>query len=263
LKRWHWVILILVCLGGVVAAGIYRQQSDKQAIEVNDLALSDQVDRKEEPSAVKVEAPSLSKALGLTKDDMVVVGGVKRPKRDVGESKGYDSRAIRAEYLASLPDIGVAPSIDKDASPAAAKLLEEAAEEGSEKRYLSTSSKTAPFDRESYLTSPEEYLVKTRPGRIRQTAKPGEDVAPLKAQGAQFAEILQGESVFLTALAEPGMPVTFHTQQLGEFDNRLKTISVAADEKGIAKVKYHAVSGVVGSVFVVAASPVHSGRSPV
>ena len=139
-------------------------------------------------------------------------------------------------------------------------MLEEAADVDGEHRYLSTSSKTEPFNLEAYLASPEDYLVKTRPGRIRQTATPGKGVIPLQAQGGQYFQVLQGESVFLTAKAEPKMPVTFHTQQLGEFDNRLKTISVAADKEGVARVRYHAVAGVAGVVSVTAASPVHSGR---
>ena len=252
---------MVACLLVVIVAGVIRQRRDAEPVIGPDFVAEDKVaskDKVEVPPPV-VDPPSLSEALGLTEEDMTVVGGVERPKRDILQTK-HDPVAIRAKYLASLPKVGVAPSVSKEDSPAAAKLLEEAAKKDGERRYLSTSSKTEPFDRDAYLASPEDYLVLTRPGRIRQSLAPAKGVVPLRSQGGQFFQILQGESVFLSATAEPGMPVTFHTQQLGEFDNRLKTISVAADKEGVAKVKYHAVTGVVGVVQVMAASPVHSGR---
>ena len=100
----------------------------------------------------------------------------------------------------------------------------------------------------------------TRPARVFQSAQPSEDVDPISSNTEFYQEILQGESVVLEVKAEPKMPVTFHTQQLGEFDNRLKTITVEASEEGIARASYRAVSGVAGLINVMAASPVNSGQ---
>ena len=222
-SKWFWIFAVVACLLLLVVAiaGVLRQRQDAQQLVGPVVDTGIEEDTVEAPAVVA--PPSLSKALGLQEEDMVEVGGVKRPKRDVAEVKKYDSIAVRDKYLASLPKVGTAPTVSKTDSPAAAKLLEEAAEKNGEHRYRSTSSKVAPFDREAFLAAPEEYLVKTRPGRIRQTRSPSPDVVPLRAQSGQYFQVLQGESVFLSAKAEPGMPVTFHTQQLGEFDNRLKT----------------------------------------
>ena len=221
-SKWFWIFAVIACLLLLVVAiaGVLRQRQDAQQLVGPVVDTGIEEDTVEAPAVVA--PPSLSKALGLQEEDMVEVGGVKRPKRDLFRSQ-HEPIAIRAKYLASLPEVGVAPTVSKTDSPAAAKLLEEAAEKNGEHRYRSTSSKVAPFDREAFLAAPEEYLVKTRPGRIRQTRSPSPDVVPLRAQSGQYFQVLQGESVFLSAKAEPGMPVTFHTQQLGEFDNRLKT----------------------------------------
>jgi hypothetical protein len=110
------------------------------------------------------------------------------------------------------------------------------------------------------LSNPEAYTVLTRPARVFQSAQPGEGVKPIRSETEFYQEILQGESVRIKVFAEPRMPVTFHTQQLGEFDNRLKTITVAASEEGVAEVTYRAVSGVQGLINVMAASPANSGQ---
>ena len=257
-SKWFWIFAVVACLLLLVVAiaGVLRQRQDAQQLVGPVVDTGIEEDTVEAPAVVAT--PSLSKALGLQEEDMVEVGGVKRPKRDLFRSQ-HDPIAIRSKYLASLPEVGLAPTVSKTDSPAAAKLLEESSVLGKH-LYKSTFSKAEPFDQEAYLASPEKYLVLTRPGRIRQSLPSGKGIVPLQTGSGQYFEVLQGESTFLIAKAEPGMPVTFHTQQLGEFENRLKTISVAANKDGLAKVQYKAVSGVIGQVHVVAASPVHSGR---
>ena len=72
--------------------------------------------------------------------------------------------------------------------------------------------------------------------------------------------MIQGEKVILNAKVEPGAPVTFYTPQVGEFENRLTTQSVAANEEGVAAVTYTATEGTLGIVNIMAASPANSGR---
>ena len=72
--------------------------------------------------------------------------------------------------------------------------------------------------------------------------------------------MIQGESVFLRVIAEPKMPVTFLSPRFGEFENRLRTITVAADEQGLASAKFTATSGTHGIVDITAASPTSSGE---
>lgn len=253
-KLW-WVLVAFVCIGLVIGANVMRQGQETDPVVGPEIAtLEDTVEQRP-----PVETPSLAEALGVSEDDMVEVGGVKRPKRDLSTVK-INQDAERRRYLASLPKVGNAPSVADDENPTAAKLAKEMLESKGLRRYSSALAKTEPFDRAMYLADPESYLKLTRPGRVFQAAAPGKGVSQLESSSPMYLEILQGDSVFLEAKVEPGMPVTFHTQQLGEFSNRLKTISVAASAEGLAKTKYTAVSGVKGSVRIMASSPVHSGR---
>lgn len=204
-------------------------------------------------------AASLSDALGLDEADFVEVGGIKRPKRDFDQTV-LDLDAQRTRYLASLPKTGRAPAVSLDANPTVAKLGEELRENPGLHPSKSPLVAAEPFDRAAYQKDPQAYLQLTRPGRVFQSLRPGADVVAIAPLTPIYQEIVQGESVAMSVTAEPGMPVTFHTQQLGEFENRLKTISVAANDQGVARATYQAVTGVRGLVRVMAASPVHSQR---
>ncbi len=110
---------------------------------------------------------------------------------------------------------------------------------------------------ESYLADPDAYLKQVRPGRVFQSAQPGRGVKRIAAKSRALHRVLQGETTLLEVMVEPGMPVTFYTQQVGEFDNRLSTISVKADGEGVARAHFKATNA-AGMVNIIAASPVHS-----
>jgi hypothetical protein len=57
------------------------------------------------------------------------------------------------------------------------------------------------------------------------------------------------------------MPVTFYAPRLGLFANKLTTITVQADEEGIAMATYTATPGAQGDVMVLAASPMNSDQA--
>jgi len=116
-----------------------------------------------------------------------------------------------------------------------------------------------PFDLEEYEKDPQAYLDEVVAGRIWQPATPSADIAKIKRIGRFSQSVVQGESVFLEVKATAGMPVHFSSDRLGEFDNRLSTISVMADENGRARVKFTLSSGTRDFVDVMASSPVHSG----
>ncbi len=69
-----------------------------------------------------------------------------------------------------------------------------------------------------------------------------------------------GESVRLRVKTEPGMPATFTSFDLGTFDNGLSSITVAADELGIAQASFHASPGKKGEINILAASPAATER---
>ncbi len=220
-----------------------------------------------EPAPVAIQGPekkpraaeSLADALGVDEEDMAEVGGVMRPARDVGNEAKTDSLAARDKYLASLSDPGPVLGVPRDASPSVSALYDELTGEEDVPAARSVIFAPEAFDLESYRADPESWLVKVRPGRALQAKEPGPNVDPLIPVGAMYRDILQGESVILQVELEPQMPVTFHAH-LGQFENQLKTISVAASDEGIAQVVYKAVSGVKGPIRIAAASPVHSGR---
>ena len=250
-----WILAAVVCVAIVIGATVLRQNQDEKPVAGPDIS----VGKDSESQRPDIETPSLSEALGVSEDDMIEVGGVKRPKRDLSENDSVDLLAARDEYLRSLRSAGKTEAVNKDANAQVAKLHSEL--EGKERVPQSQSIlfSDEAFDREAYLRDPTEYLGEIRPSRSIQSHEPGPEVTPIKALGSLYNEIVQGESVILQVEAEPEMPVTFHAQ-LGQFDNKLKTISVASSKDGIAKAVYKSVSGVRGNVRISAASPVHSNK---
>jgi hypothetical protein len=118
-----------------------------------------------------------------------------------------------------------------------------------------------PFDRKAYEKDPETYLNTVEPGRIWQRAEPGPGVFPIQRVSRYSNSILQGESVNLEVKAEAKMPVTFYSPRLGQFENQLATITVRADEDGIARATFKAASGTRDEIEVFASSPVHTGQA--
>ncbi len=162
-----------------------------------------------------------------------------------------DSNALTTRRPVVTP---VAP----DASPAAESVYQAAVTKQHPER-MSPMFMPKPFDRQAYEKNPEAYLAVHEPGRVWQSAQPGEGVPVLERIGRRMQVIRQGESVRLKVKTEPGMPVTFASFDLGTFDNGLTVISVAADEEGIAEAAFHG-SNVFGNVHILAASPVATER---
>ncbi len=113
-----------------------------------------------------------------------------------------------------------------------------------------------PFNQEKYEADPQAHLDQIRPGRIFQSAQPNPDVKRLTAISEPFISLMQGDAAQLKVQAEPGAPIVFHTQETGTFENQLKTITVAADEDGVATAKFTLGRGTSGLVNVLAASPI-------
>ena len=241
----------LLLLGVLIVVGAVAWFPDNDKIAPVELA--EKEDPKPEEKPVKTQ--SLSEALGLSEEDMTVVGKVKRPKRDVEFQKvepGEDTK------VNPLPHPGLAPTVKWNENEQVAGLIKEIAVKNPNPQAASVFFGADKFDREAYLNDPKDYNNKIRPGRVFQSAQPGKGVVPIEAAGPTFKSVLQGEKVVLRAKAEPGMPVTFHTNQLGEFENRLKTITVSANEEGVAVATYLAGPGTMGLINILAASPVHS-----
>jgi hypothetical protein len=66
--------------------------------------------------------------------------------------------------------------------------------------------------------------------------------------------------VRLAVRTRPGAPVSWLSTDLGSFDNRLVSMTVAADAAGVAEARFIATPGVAGRVTVLAGSPLASGQ---
>ncbi|MEM9942039.1 MAG: hypothetical protein AAF939_10650 [Planctomycetota bacterium] len=258
----YWIIgsgLVGFVVIGVVASGILNSDPDA-------LPVASQIVSTNQAKVNKIEQPSLEESLKLQEQDMTIVGDVKRPKRDIAFEEGYDRETGPKDESESIaksiyPSSGNAPAVEKDANVQVAGLYEELnQEDGGPLSARSALFSPEPFDARQYEQDPEAWLAKIRPGRVFQPAQPGVDVQPIQSQSEVFNSVLQGEKVVLEVKAAPGSPVSFYTPQVGEFENRLTSQSVAANENGIARAVYTATAGTNGLVDIIAASPLHSGQ---
>jgi len=183
----------------------------------------------------------------------VKVGGVIRPATDIksprennrtlNNSKGYHP--------------GASPRVNPKSNPNTRSVYESIGDP--KLAYRSNSMIPAPkFDRDSYEADPQAYLDEMAPGRIWQSLPPGENVVPIERSGQYIQQLVQGESVKLSAKAEPGMPVTFHSSNIGQFENQLSSITVRTGDDGIASATFRASAGTRGEIDLIASSPVHS-----
>jgi hypothetical protein len=101
----------------------------------------------------------------------------------------------------------------------------------------------ASFSRPAYLANPSEYLETHEPGRVFQSAQPGRGVPVIERIGSGSHVLKPGESVRLIVKTLPHMPASFTSFDLGAFSNGLSTITVAADENGLAVASFHAAPG--------------------
>ena len=109
--------------------------------------------------------------------------------------------------------------------------------------------------------SPEiaRQLATVDPERVFQTAEAKPGVPALTIIGPSEQRIQALGSVELKVQAAPNAPVTFATADGGVFANQAASITVLADEAGIAKAVMHAPNGTVDDVPVTIGSPAASG----
>ena len=189
------------------------------------------------------------------------IGGVRRPLTDIQPRPRTEPGATAgAEGSTDAPfDYGTAPLVPKDANEYV-KSVVEALETGTHPERVSSLITPAPFDPVAYQADPKKYITTVEPGRVWQSAQPGPGVPRLEARSARFVEIEQGESVTFKVHAAPGAPVTFTSFDLGEFENRLTSMTVQADGEGNAQVRFTGTPGTINNVNILAASPVTSGQ---
>jgi hypothetical protein len=99
-----------------------------------------------------------------------------------------------------------------------------------------------PFDSDAYAADPEGYLAQVQPNRIWQPAPRDGDAPMIVALSASYQRVQRDAPLEIEVRVPPQAPVTFHCDQAARFDNGVNTITVAADEQGLAQVKFRSAS---------------------
>lgn len=208
--------------------------------------------------AAEPDKAQAGQAEPVTADEVVRVGGVERRRSQLERPK------LKAEVDGTLQAdneraYGKAPEIDLDKNPHT-KSVKEALETGKHPERLSSLHLPKEFNHAKYKKNPKEYLDIVEPGRIWQAAQPGEGVAVIDYAGDAFQTAEQNVPVVLKAKVTPGAPVTFTSFDLGAFENELTSVTVAADEEGIARTSFTGTSGTINDCRILASSPVTTGQ---
>ena len=215
----------------------------------------------------------------------MIVGGVRRKRSDLAADKDTQTTKSvaaterRGDYgdAANDPDAnpqvasvveapsaegnyGQTPAIDPDANPQVASVVAALREKKHPER-LSPMIAPPAFDAKAYQADPQAYLNTVEPGRAFQSAQPGPDVKVLQRMSPRLVKVTQGESVTLEVKAVPDAPVTFTSFDLGQFENQLTSITVQANETGVAQAEFSATPGTIDHVNILAASPVTTGQA--
>ncbi len=181
------------------------------------------------------------------------------PRNDLGsDQRGrFEQREVDPNSFEAI--VGTTQPVPFDANPMVASVAE-AMKKGGHSERLSSMIIPARFDPQSYAADPQKYLNTVEPGRVWQSAQPGPGVTRAGLASKAFSEVLQGEAVPLKVKVLPNAPVTFTSIDLGAFSNRLTSITVAADQDGIATAQFIGTPGTYNDVNILAASPVTSGQ---
>lgn len=183
-------------------------------------------------------------------------GGVLRPRSDFAEER----QEVESTEVNPVSNVGVSPKLPSDLNPNT-RSIAAASKSGDFPSRLSVVIEPTPFDKQEYLNDPQPYLDTVEPGRVFQVLNRGPDTKPIGETGEQYFELLQGESAILRAVTDPGMPVTFYSSRLGQFENGLAVQTLPADENGIATATFTASAGTQGEIDIFAGSPTRSGNA--
>ena len=199
---------------------------------------------------------SVSKVENPPPGDGSAAGAAGQGQRAGTAVQGQQAAAKKAndpfDYGKTLPVRG-------DANAQVASAVE-AVKTKSHPERLSVLAAPKPFDSEAYRADPASYLNVVEPGRALQPKQPGPGVARIRAASATHVTIAQGEGTVLRVQALPKFPVTWTSWDLGQFTNKLTSITVEADENGWAETQFSATPGTIADVHILCASPVTSGQ---
>lgn len=158
---------------------------------------------------------------------------------------------------------GNTPVVSADATPQTKAFAEIVRSEKGLSR-LSAIGDVETFDAGRYQKDAgyrKAYLSRPVGARVFAPAQPGSAVSHIKRTSPRYVRLIQGETAILKVKSVPSMPVTFSSFDLGRFQkSQLTTVTVEADEKGVATATFESPQGSAGDITVVAASPVATGQ---
>lgn len=199
-------------------------------------------------SAVVQETPSVP-------EGWTVVGGIARPATDTKTIElDEEARALPTKVLH-----GFSPPVSPDSNPQVAAVFASLKDRSNPNAF---SSFAAPkqFDFDTFKADPQAYINEVEPSRVFSPAQPADGVPVLSASGPAYHQVTQGESVLLSVKAVAKAPVSLTSFDLGSFDNELTSITVEANDDGIAQAKFTATGGTIHEVKILAASPMTTGQ---
>ena len=242
-NRWAAVSVLVLLVGGLAIYFVTRGPQPANELQV----------RAPEP--------------GRGERQEVPVAPLGAGRADPGAMQAAVAENAPGDNAAALPpvgevkpfDYGVLPSVPVDLNPQVRSVADALRNKNHPER-TSTMARPAAFNAAAYQADPDAYLNTAEPARVFQPAQPGPGVPQLAALTPYFQEIVQGSSVVLEASAPPGAPVTFTSFDAGEFSNRLTTMSVRADERGVARAEFTGTPGTIENINILAASPLAAGQ---
>ena len=163
------LLLVLVTVGILLTAGIGQGWFDRRPVALPDIAQeteaerelalsSDQTSARQTVSRQVTRQP-LPEALGVTEQDMVEVGGIQRPKRDLDFEAELDQGVSDEPTRSLFPHPGNAPAIPRDANVQVAGLFEELAQAEPPQAARSSLFSPEPFDQAEYDADKQAWLI--------------------------------------------------------------------------------------------------------
>ena len=255
--------ILLPILALIVYVAIIWPKGDKPN---TDTQISDSPNKTE--TAVKKSSPQVPDFKG---DPNFKPELVEPPKSTVKEEKFFRTTSPEAlahaenERIALEKGPGKTPAITKE-QIAESKQLQSVIEATKDPKQfgsrLTPLVKAKPFDKNRFKNDKaykEEYLSTAEPARVYQVDD--KSAYQLKRKSPYYQEVVQGESVFISVEAEPNMPVSITSFDLGKFGNHLTYQTVLADSGGTATFEFFGMEGTFNNSNILVSSPTSRGQA--
>ena len=203
------------------------------------------VDPNFKPEVVKAQETNEEKPFRVTSPEALAFAEHERLALEVGPGK---TPAITKKQIEESPQL-----------QSAIKGIENPEEFGSR---LSPLIKAAKFDKQRFQNDKvyrEEYLPTAEPDRVHQLDDNSN--YKLKRKSPYYQEVLQGKSVFISVEAEPNMPVSITSFDLGKFGNHLTYQTILSDSSGLATFEFFGMPGTFNDTNILVSSPTSKGQA--